>query len=253
MISKFFLKMFLRRLFRKKTLPENEILQVALLEERLGYIFRDLKLLKKSLSHKSYSNEKRLTGLDHNERLEYLGDAVLELCVSDLLIHKFPDAREGEMSKIRASLVNETALAEVARKIELGRFLFLGKGEEQAQGRNKDSLVSDAFEALIGAIYLDGGFSVVFRIVRNLFLPDIMRATKEDINRDYKTKLQEEVQLRFKVAPDYRLILEEGPDHSKIFHVDVYVNGQKFSSGTGKSKKQAEQLAAQNALQSFQK
>lgn len=245
--------MFWKRLTRKKSLSQEDINHLKPLEDKLGYAFSDLKLIKKALSHKSYSNEKRLNRLDHNERLEYLGDAVLELCISDLLIHQFPESREGEMSKIRASLVNETALAEKARTIKLGQYLFLGKGEEQGQGREKNSLVSDAFEALLGASYLDGGFGVAARIVKQLFFDDIERATKEDINRDYKTKLQEEAQTRYKEAPDYRLVSQQGPDHDKIFQVDVFMNGQKFSVGTGKSKKQAEQNAAKNALELLQK
>lgn len=241
-----------KRLFRKKSIPQDEIAHLKGLEDRIGYVFKDLKQLKRALSHKSYSNEKRLPRLEHNERLEYLGDAVLELCVSDLLIHNFPGSREGEMSKIRASLVNETALAEIARKINLGDYLFLGKGEEQCQGREKNSLLSDAFEALMGAVYLDAGFQVVFRIVSQLFLPEIQRATKEDINRDYKTKLQEEVQNLYKEAPDYRLVDEVGPDHAKIFHIDLFINGRKLSEGHGKSKKQAEQTAARKALKILQ-
>lgn len=242
-----------RKIFRKKTLPENEISHLKKLEATIHYTFKDLDQLKRALSHKSYSNEMRLPSLEHNERLEYLGDAVLELCISDLLIHNFPQSREGEMSKIRASLVNETALADLARTINLGDYLFLGKGEEQCQGREKNSLLSDAFEALMGAVYLDAGFKMTFEIVKKIFLPEILRATKEDINRDYKTKLQEEVQIRFKEAPDYRLVNEQGPDHDKVFHVDVYVNGEKLSVGTGKSKKQAEQIAAKKALQVLQK
>lgn len=217
-------------------------------EDKLGYAFRDLELLKRALSHKSYANEKRLGALSHNERLEFLGDAVLELGVSDLLVRQFPDHQEGELSKIRASLVNETALAEQARKIGLGSFIFLGKGEEQCSGREKNSLLSDAFEAVLGAVYLDSGFQAAFGIVRKLFQPDLSRAVTEDISRDYKTKLQEEVQNRYKEAPEYRLVGETGPDHAKMFEVHLYVHGEKISVGAGKSKKQAEQNAAQLAL-----
>lgn len=245
--------MFLKRLIRKKRLSVEEENQLLPLENRLGYAFGDLLLLKQSLTHKSYCNEKRLNKGDHNERLEFLGDAVLELCVSDLIIKQFPDAREGEMSKIRASLVNETALAETARQIELGRYLFLGKGEEQGQGREKNSLISDAFEALLGAIYLDAGYKKVFAIVHSLFVSQINRALTEDINRDFKTKLQEIAQLKFKTAPEYRVVSQEGPDHDKVFQIDVYIAGQKVSEGVGKSKKQAEQKSAQNALESLQK
>lgn len=242
-------KSFIARLFRKIPLPKEEVVLLQGLEDALSYHFRNLSLLKKALSHKSYINEKRLDALEHNERLEFLGDAVLELGVSDLLMHHFPASREGDMSKLRASLVNETALAEVARAMNLGRFLFLGKGEEQSAGRERNSLLADALEAMLGAIYLDGGFPKVFEVVKTLFLPTILKATKEDINRDYKTKLQEEAQLRFKTVPHYKLISEAGPDHDKTFEVHLFVSGKAIGQGSGKSKKQAEQEAARNALE----
>lgn len=240
--------MFLTRLFRKRVLSDAEMSQVAELEDKLGYVFRDVTLLKCALSHKSYANEKRLGALAHNERLEFLGDAVLELGVSDLLIRRFPESQEGELSKIRASLVNETALAEQARRIDLGKHIFLGKGEELCSGREKNSLISDAFEAVLGAIYLDGGFQKAFAIISKIFGPEVARAGTEDISRDYKTKLQEEVQTRFREPPEYRLVGEIGPDHAKVFQVHLYVKGEKISEGSGKSKKQAEQNAAQTAL-----
>jgi ribonuclease III len=239
---------FFSRLFRKRLFSVEETRLLAELEDKVEYTFRDLGLLKKALSHKSYTNERRMSTLHHNERLEFLGDAVLELGVSDLLIHYFPESHEGEMSKIRASLVNETALAEQARKIDLGKYIYLGKGEDQCSGREKNSLLSDAFEALLGAIYLDGGFQKGAALVKRLFQPEISRAGTEDISRDYKTKLQEEVQTRFKEAPEYRLVSETGPDHAKVFEIHLYVKGEKVSLGTGKSKKQAEQSAAQAAL-----
>jgi ribonuclease III len=241
-------KSFIARLFRKVPLPKEEVQLLQELEDRLGFHFRNLSLLKKALSHKSFINEKRLTDLDHNERLEFLGDAVLELGVSDLLMHHFPASREGDMSKLRASLVNETALAEVAREIQIGNYLFLGKGEEQSQGRDRNSLLADAFEAMLGAMYLDSGFDKVFAIIKKLFLPTIIKATTEDINRDFKTKLQEEAQNRFKTVPHYQLINESGPDHDKTFEVHLTVAGRQIGVGNGKSKKQAEQNAAQNAL-----
>ena len=237
-----------RRFFRKKELPAVELVQLEALENKLGYAFKDVTLLKRSLSHKSYANEKRIDATNHNERLEFLGDAVLELSVSDLLIHRFPDLREGDMSKIRASLVNETALAEQARQLGLGDYIYLGKGEEQCSGREKNSLLADAFEALLGAIYLDGGYKKVFPIIRDLILPDLLRAGTEDISRDYKTKLQEDVQNRFKEAPEYRLISESGPDHAKVFEIHLFIRGTKVAEGRGKSKKQAEQSAAQIAV-----
>lgn len=245
--------MLITRLFRKRSIPKSDIKLLSLLEKDLGYCFHDLLLFKQALSHKSYINEKKLKELDHNERLEFLGDAVLELGISDLLMHHFPESREGEMSKLRASIVNETALSEVARQLNLGKYIFLGRGEEQCDGREKNSLLADALEAVLGAIYLDSGFNSIFLIIKKLFMPVISRATREDINRDYKTKLQEEVQNLFKMTPQYRLVNEIGPDHDKTFEIHLYISGKKVGSGLGKSKKQAEQSAAQDALDHLDK
>jgi ribonuclease III len=244
--------MIFKKIFRKKPVPTEEMLLLEEFEEKLGYCFSNVLLLKQALSHKSYINEKRLTQHDHNERMEFLGDAVLELGVSDLLMHHFPKSREGEMSKLRASIVNETALSHAARELNLGKYIFLGKGEEQCDGREKNSLLADAFEAVLGAIYLDSDFATAFRMIKTLLLPVVERATKEDINRDYKTKLQEEIQTRFKISPQYRLISEAGPDHDKTFEIHLYVDGKKLGEGVGKSKKQAEQNAAENAFQSLE-
>lgn len=237
-----------RKFFRKKPFPAAEIQSLSEIENKIGYCFKNLVLLKQSLSHKSYVNENRLDSLAHYERLEFLGDAVLELGVSDLLMHNFPDSREGDMSKLRASIVNELALSDVARKIELGKHIFLGKGEEQCEGREKNSLLADALEAILGAVYLDSDFKTIFKIIKRLFMPVITLATKEDINKDYKTKLQEEVQNIYKISPQYRLVKEDGPDHDKTFEVHLYVSGKKIGEGTGKSKKQAEQNAAEDSL-----
>ncbi len=240
--------MIIRRLFRKKSLPASERKLLKELENEIRYCFKDSKLLKQSLSHKSYVNENRLDEFDHNERLEFLGDAVLELGISDLLMKIFPTSHEGEMSKLRASIVNEQALSEIARVLNIGKYMFLGKGEEQCDGREKNSLLADALEALFGAIYLDSGFKQVYEIINYLFLPIIDLATREDINRDFKTKLQEEVQNRLKISPQYRLINELGPDHDKTFEIQLFIAGKKVGEGIGKSKKQAEQDAAQDAL-----
>jgi len=245
--------MFITRFFRKKPFAKDERKTLAELENKLGYAFSDLTLLKQALSHKSYVNENKLNTLSHYERLEFLGDAVLELGISDLLMKHFPYSREGELSKLRASIVNETALSDVARQFDLGKYIFLGKGEEQCDGREKNSLISDAFEALLGAVFLDSDFNTVFCIIKKFFLPVIQKATKEDINRDYKTKLQEEVQNVFKIAPQYRLVSEAGPDHDKTFEIHLYISGKKVGEGVGKSKKQAEQNAAQDALEGLDK
>lgn len=245
--------MLLKQFLRKKPFPKQEMRLLADLEDSLSYCFSDVSLFKQALSHKSYVNESKLSDADHYERLEFLGDAVLELGISDLLMSQFPEAREGEMSKLRASIVNETALSEVARELNLGKYMFLGKGEEQCDGREKNSLLADAFEAVLGAIYLDGGFQPAYQIIQRLFTPVLGRAGTEDINRDYKTKLQEEVQNLFKVPPQYRLVNEIGPDHDKTFEIHLYIAGKKVSSGIGKSKKQAEQNAAEAALGNLDK
>lgn len=242
------------RFFAGSTLTSDEQKKLAGLEKAIGYFFRDKNLFKRALTHKSFANEKRLSALEQNERLEFLGDAVMELVVSDLLMTRFfPRASEGELSKMRASLVNETSLAELARTLGLGDFLFLGRGEDQCQGREKDSLLSDAFEALLGAIYLDSDYEAVFKIIEKHFGPVLQRSVKEDINRDFKTRLQEEAQGMFKVAPRYVLVSESGPDHDKVFEVNLILREEVYGRGQGKSKKQAEQMAAQEALEKLKK
>ncbi|EKD41567.1 MAG: hypothetical protein ACD_73C00655G0003 [uncultured bacterium] len=221
---------------------------LVLCEKKLGYVFSDISLLKKALTHKSYANENKLPSTENNERLEFLGDAVLELAVSHLLMQMFAESNEGDLSKLRAAVVNETSLAALAREINLGEFLFLGKGEDQCQGRTKDSLLSDAFEAVLGAIYQDSGFPKVFPVIQKLFQGILTQAQTENILKDYKTRLQEVSQEKFRAVPVYRLVDEKGPDHDKIFHVEIIIAQQLFGNGEGKSKKQAEQNAARMAL-----
>ncbi len=210
-------------------------------QERLGYSFRRLELLQEALTHRSY-------GKPDNERLEFLGDSVIELVVSHLLFETFPEQREGELSKMRSSLVKEEALAEVARRINLGRFILLGKGEETTGGRNKDSILAGALEAVLAAVYLDGGFEEAFRVVKELF-DDAVRGMAETWrDRDFKTRLQEYTQARFKEVPQYKVVQERGPEHDKIFQVVVTVRGRIWGRGSGRSKKEAEQRAAEEAL-----
>ena len=201
------------------------------LEQIIGYTFQNKKLLRQALTHSSYANEKKLGKLGCNERLEFLGDAVLELISSDFLYKKFPQIPEGELTKKRASLVE---------------FLLLGKGENMTGGRNRDSIVSDATEALLGAIYLDGGFSNAKKFVLNFILNDIEH---KQLFYDSKTILQELVQEKGLQPIEYVLIGEEGPDHDKCFTVVVQVNGQVVGNGTGHTKKAAEQAAAYQAIQ----
>ncbi len=198
--------------------------------------------------HKSYANEHKLPATEHNERYEYLGDAVLELSISHLLMNRFPDFPEGELSKLRAAIVNETQLAELAKALNIGDYLYLGKGEEQTGGRDKPSLLSDAFEATLGAIYLDRGFSKAFKVIKKIYDDVIERAGGVGFVRDYKTRLQELSQARFRAVPRYRLQGTAGPDHAKTFEVHLYINDNLMGVGKGASKKAAEQAAASEAL-----
>ena len=219
--------------------------QLEALEERIGYHFQNRHLLTQAMTHSSYANEKKLGKTGCNERLEFLGDAVLELISSDFLYKKYPQIPEGELTKKRASLVCEPSLAYCAREFELPKYLLLGKGEDMTGGRNRDSIVSDATEALLGAIYLDGGFASAKEFVLNFILNDMEH---KQLFYDSKTILQEIVQEKVCQSVEYRLIKEEGPDHNKSFTVNVLVNGQEMGSGTGHTKKAAEQAAAYMAI-----
>ncbi|MBI4126663.1 MAG: ribonuclease III [Deltaproteobacteria bacterium] len=221
-------------------------------EKLLGYRFKSKDHLRRALTHKSYANEKRLPASEHNERYEFLGDAVLELAVSQLLMQRFPDAPEGELSKLRAALVNEEQLAGVARTFRLGEFLFIGKGEDQTGGRDKPSLLSDALEAVFGAVFCDRGFLKARDVIEQHMADLLDQAGGVGFVRDYKTKLQEEAQSRFRTVPRYRLVRETGPDHRKQFEVSLSINNEPWSVGFGASKKAAEQDAARQALEKFQ-
>jgi ribonuclease-3 len=214
--------------------------------------FRDHQLLQQSLTHKSFCNESPGVSCQHNERLEFLGDAVLDLVLSDCLMKQFPESNEGDLSKIRAGLVNEVTLAKVAAELELHEALRLGRGEQMSGGHLKPRLLASVFEALVGAIYLDCGFDRVREFVISVFDSRI-RATNplRLYETDYKTRLQEILQERFRKAPVYLVIHDEGPDHSKTFHVEVKLDQQTLAVGTGRSKKQAEQNAASIALEDF--
>ena len=211
------------------------------LEKNIGYHFRDKNLLKTAVTHSSFANENR-GGLAYNERLEFLGDAVLQLITSEKLFKENPDMPEGRMSKQRAALVCEDALAGYSHEINLGDFMLLGKGEEATGGRNRPSILADAFEALIGAIFLDGGMDNAKRFVRRFL--DAAHASL----KDYKTLLQEIIQKNPGERLSYVVIGESGPDHDKVFNVEVHLNSNVIGKGTGKSKKQAEQAAAKEAL-----
>ncbi len=218
---------------------------LAQLEAKIHYSFQNRQLLKQAMTHSSYSNEHRLSKTSNNERLEFLGDAVLEVSSSDFLYHKYPNLPEGELTKMRASMVCEPTLALCAADINLGSYLLLGKGEEATGGRNRDSITSDALEALIGAIYLDGGFANAKEFVQHFVLKDI---ENKQLFYDSKTILQEIVQRDFSAGLSYELIGESGPDHDKIFEVCVFIGTDEIGRGKGRTKKAAQQMAAYQAI-----
>jgi ribonuclease-3 len=219
----------------------------ARLESRLGHHFRSPALLEEALTHKSFLNEHQESGRRENERLEFLGDAVLGLAVGHVIMERFPTGREGELSMIRAQVVNEQALAEVAAHLGLGEWLFLGRGEEQTGGRKKASLLADACEAVVAAVYLDAGFDAARALVERLF-GERVGALPEPGRADHKTRLQERAQAACRETPRYAVVAERGPDHEKIFVVGVSWAGKEWAKGEGRSKKEAEQRAAQAAL-----
>ena len=216
------------------------------LEERLGYKFNNINLLKNALTHSSYANEVR-GGFSSNERLEFLGDSVLSIVVSDYIYKHYPNMPEGELTKLRASLVCEKSLCAFSRELELGNYLMLGKGEEKGGGRERDSILADAFEAVLAAIYLDGGMEPARRHVMNFVLRELQH-TDDEVFKDYKTALQELIQRNPEEAVSYILTGESGPDHDKEFTVEVRLNSNVIGRGTGKNKKRAEQMAAKEAL-----
>lgn len=224
-------------------MTENYTLQE--LEERIGYGFQNQVLLKQAITHSSYTNEQRINKLGHYERLEFLGDAVLELVASDFLFHGFPDKPEGDMTKMRASMVCEPALAFCARELELGQFMRFGKGEESTGGRERDSIIADAMESVIGAIYLDGGLEKAREFINRFILSDL---EDKKLFYDSKTKLQELVQKEFKQDVRYALVGETGPEHQKQFVVEVRMGQRVIGEGKGRTKKAAEQQAAYQAL-----
>lgn len=218
--------------------------QIKELEAKIGYHFKDQKLFAQALTHSSYANERRLSKLGCNERLEFLGDAVLELVSSEFLFSRFPEMPEGDLTKTRASLVCEPTLAYCAEEISLGSYLLLGKGEEATGGRGRNSVVSDAMEALIGAIYLDGGFANAKEFIESFILNDL---ENKQLFFDSKTILQEIVQAQGKEIV-YKMVSEEGPEHDKTFIAEAYADGMFRVTGEGHNKKAAQQKAAYNAL-----
>jgi len=218
-------------------------------ERALAYKFRDRDLLARALTHKSYANERRETSSSHNERLEFLGDTVLGFIIGELIYRSFPNLQEGALSKIKAHLVSAATLASKGRALGIGRYLRMGAGEARSGGAEKLSLLADGFEAVIAAIYLDGGLSAAEAFLRRVFGPDVTGIDIGDLSfQDYKTALQETAQALGLPLPEYRIVDEYGPDHEKIFVIQVFWDGEAFAYGRGSSKREAQRKAAKEAL-----
>lgn len=217
-------------------------------EKKLGYHFKENNLLLLALTHSSFANESKKGSHENNERLEFLGDAVLDMVVSEYIYRQFPEMPEGEMTKLRAAVVCEGSLAQLSRKLGVGRNLFLGKGEESTGGRTRDSILADAFEAIIGAVCIDGGIEAVTQYVMRFMKEQIEKTKPGFHNLDCKTHLQEVVQKISKVPLQYAIVDEKGPDHNKVFLAEVTHDGKVLGQGSGRSKKEAEQNAAHAAL-----
>ena len=217
------------------------------LEETIDYVFKDRQLLLQALTHKSYSNEQP-EFVPYNERLEFLGDAVLELVISNWIFCRYPDIPEGGLTRIRAEVVSEKGLSQIARELDIGKALRLGKGEQRSGGREKSSLLADALEALLGALYSDGGLSVASQLVEKAFNSLIEESALLRYGSDHKTCLQERLQAKYGSLPEYVLAQVSGPDHERVFSMEVYLSGKLLGKGRGSSKKNSEQKAAATAL-----
>jgi ribonuclease-3 len=219
------------------------------LEDVLGYNFKDRKLLSEALTHRSYHHENPSEAVSYNERLEFLGDSVLGMIIAEALFTNEASLTESDMSKMKSYLVKESVLFEISSKLSFGRYLRLGRGEESTGGRHKRSILSDAVEALFGAIFLDSDYNTTKSIVLKLFIDRINSVIAKKEGYDYKSELQEKSQSIFSILPEYRIVKQEGEEHKKVFTVEVYINSNLYGSGTGKSKKDAQMSAAKEALQ----
>jgi ribonuclease III len=233
-------------------MDETRLNVLNTLEKRLDYKFRDINLLSTALTHSSYVNENQQLSISDNERFEFLGDSILGFCVSDLIIRKYASSSEGDLTKIRSALVGEKNLAKIARDLQIGECLLIGRGEENSGSRTKESFLADAFEALVAAIYLDSDFNSVNNVITKLIEPLLEEDNLSADYYDYKTALQELCQKRYKTTPLYEVVDSFGPDHAKGFEVKVVVINRLTEYGRGKSKKEAEKQAAQKALEILQ-
>jgi len=224
-------------------------MDLSKLEKSISYEFKNKDLLKEALTHRSYLNENTRWKLPHNERLEFLGDAVLELAITESLFEKFPKEPEGKLTTLRAALVNYQMLAKLSKQIELEKFLLMSKGEAKDTGRAREVILANAMEALIGSVYLDSGYEEAQKFVTTAILPEIDEVLQKGLYRDPKSLLQERSQAESKVTPVYKLISEKGPDHKKIFTVGVYLDNEEIAVGEGLSKQDAEVEAARKALE----
>lgn len=225
--------------------------RIERLEEIFGMEFKNVSLLKEALTHRSYLNEHPDWPLPQNERLEYLGDAVLELVVSDELFRLYPSSQEGQLTSLRAALVNYQMLAKVARAMMLDDYLYLSRGETRDQGKAREVILANAVEAVLGAVYLDGGYTAAKEVVEKFVLVRLSEVLANELYRDPKSSLQEIIQDKHKITPSYKVLSEEGPDHSKNFLIGVYAGTQLLAKGNGASKQEAETAAAQAALQNI--
>jgi ribonuclease III len=230
-------------------MTDERLREITKLEGRIGWSFNDKTLIDRALTHRSYSNENATAANGDNEKLEFLGDAVLQLIISDFLMKKLPDYTEGQLSKLRASIVNESSFADLSRTFQIGDYLLLGKGEEASGGRKKPSILADTFESVIAAIYLDAGFEQTRFVVHAIIAPLVGEGKQDFLFYDYKTAIQEKSLLLFKKMPRYVLISETGPDHDKLFETGLYIEDRLIATGKGKSKKEAEKQAARLASQ----
>ena len=223
-------------------------MDIPLLEQKLGVIFKNKNLLKEALTHRSYLNENPSWPLPHNERLEFLGDAVLELAVTEILFSRYPTSPEGELTSIRSALVNYQMLADIAKNMELGDYVFLSKGEAKDAGKAREVILANAFEAILGAVYLDAGYESAKNFIEKAVMGRLDEVIEKKLYQDPKSLLQEIVQEKLRATPTYSVLSEKGPDHAKIFKVGVFFNGDLIAEGEGASKQEAEVEEAKNAL-----